>query len=176
MAVLSYRVRRFIRRNVHWNTCRFHWNTVGLGMLVTALGVAFAPMQIPFLSATFSFFAAYIALSFLLSAWVLPNPTEYLWAVRKYDDIRDWWKKVSQPAYIGTFEGKSVLKRCVFYDFRYIYDHTGRLIATEQTINWSDTDPNWRPGDEHDVEIIVNRYDKGEGLPWLARLRSPKIG
>lgn len=89
--------------------------------------------------------------------------------------LYDWWEKVSQPAHIGLFEGKSVLERWEVCDFRSIYDNNGRLIATEQTINWSDTDPDWRPRDPEDIQIIVRRYDGSERLPWIARLRSPKL-
>lgn len=89
--------------------------------------------------------------------------------------LQDWWRDFTQPAGTGTFEHKPVFERWVFWDFRYIYDHTGRLIATEQTINWSDTDPDWRIGDPKDIQIIVTRVESGERLSWLARLRSPQL-
>ena len=89
--------------------------------------------------------------------------------------LKRWWENFSRPATVGTFESKSVFERWVFSDFRYIYNHTDCLIAYEQTIDWSSTDPDWRCGDPEDIQVIVTRCDGSERLPWLARLRSPKL-
>jgi hypothetical protein len=89
--------------------------------------------------------------------------------------FRRWWNDFSTPATIGTFEGQPVLNRWMLMDFRHIYDPTGRLIATEQEIDWSATDFNWRPGDPRHIEMIITRLDGSEHLSWFARLRSPKL-
>ena len=173
MNVLSYRARRLILRNLSWGNIRFRWAMIGLMLFtVGATLVYFLP---PFIGLPVSIIMGMIASQFLHTAYSFPYPTEYPWAVRKYDDLTRWWKHVSQPAHIGTFEDKSVLERWVFGDFRYIYNQTGCLIATEQTINWSDTDLDWRYGDPEDIQVIVTHCDDDEHLPWLARLRSPKL-
>ena len=86
-----------------------------------------------------------------------------------------WVRDFFSPARVGTFEGKAVYERWDLVDFRRIYDHTGKLIATEQTIDWSSTDMDWNPGDPEDIQIIINRLSAGERLSWLALLRSPKL-
>jgi hypothetical protein len=181
MTVLSYRARRFIRHNLSWHNIRFQWTVVGLGIYVIcfilgrllnlAIGEPFdlitgLPIMLVGIAG---------AVTFWHTAYVFPLPTKYPWVVRKYEDLRDWWSKVSEPARIGTFEGRAVLERWVFGDFRYIYNYDGRLVATEQIIDWSSTDPDWRVGDPEDVERCVTHFDGSERLSWLARLRSPKL-
>lgn len=181
MSVLSYRTRHIIRRNLSWNNIRFQWAVIGTGFITTgfmlqAYGMYSNP-SLPVAVVTFTIMIAcfFAGAAFIADATTFPNPLECSWAVRKYDELGYWWKKVSQPARIGTFEGKAVLERWESFDFRSIYDTAGYLIATEQTIDWSSTDPDWRYGAPKDVEVIVTRYNGDERLSLLARLRSPKI-
>lgn len=179
MNVLSNSFRQRLPIWFTWNNIRFQWTVVGLVAMLAAIAAGYTVEHFSPIGwvGTFTSTALTVVFSapFIFAAIVFPLPMQEPWIVQKYGDLSFWWKDFTQPASIGMFDGKAVYERWDLYDFRRIFDHTGRLIATEQTINWSSIDMDWNPGDPEDIQIIVTPNKTDEGLSWLALRRSHKL-
>jgi hypothetical protein len=162
-----------------WNNIRFQWAVVGLTAMLTAIAVGYIVEYFSSIwwtgVATSTTLTVVFSAPFIFAALHSLPPAQEPWIVQKYGDLSFWWKDFTRPASIGMFNGKAVYERWDLHDFRRIFDHTGRLIASEQTINWSSIDMDWNPGDPEDIQIIITPYKTDEGLSWLALRRSPKL-
>jgi hypothetical protein len=177
MSVLPYRARRFIRHNLSWSNIRFQWAVIAATALILLWIASYEGdlFEAPWYSFSYRIMLAFVFVQFSHAAWKMPLPMDEPYLVKKYGNLKHWWNKASEPARIGMFEGKNVLERWEVCDFRSIYDHNGYLVATEQTINWSDNDSDWQPGDQDNIQTIITRHDGTERLSLIARLRSPKL-
>lgn len=178
MTVLPYHVNRFIRRNLNWNNIRFQWSVVGFAAFLIAVAAGYAVGHFVSIwwagTVVSTTFAAVLAAPFLYAAIELPMPLQEPWIVKKYGDLGRWWAKMSRPASSGTLNGNPVLERWVLTDFAEVYNRDGQLIGHKQEFE----------KDPYAYEEGSGRYtshftptEKAEQkrLPWLARLRSPKL-
>lgn len=115
---------------------------------------------------------------FTYSAVVQPYPMDETLSVKIYERMEWQWVRFSQPLAVAAHNGQAVYVRSDSYDYREIYDRSGRRIGTEQTINWSDTDSDWWPGKPDEIVIKFTPTESDERqdrMSWLARFRSPEL-
>mgnify|MGYP001105010282 CR=1 FL=1 len=136
----------------------------GTSFLIPFFGIAMA----------IAFLVAFV--QFMHTAAKRLSPLDEPYFVRQSNNLERWWKRFSEPLDPGYHAGHKVYTRG-YYDYREIFDLTGRMIGIDQTTEWSASDMEWNPGDPEDTVVRfkpVQKMEQPQNASWLAMLRSPK--
>jgi hypothetical protein len=170
MTVLSNRIRRHLPYWFSWHNIRFQWVVIA-AIALTLLWIASyegSLFEATWYSFTYRITLAFIFVQFGHAAWKNPDPLDEPYLVKKYADLKRWWKHIAAPGYYGTPRSTAELRiiRQIFCDFSEIYDLNGDLVGHEQDV-WNDGYWTFKPVDA----------DSQERIPliafWLTKRRKP---
>lgn len=119
-----------------------------------------------------------VYVQFLRAAIFMPLPSRSPFLVRWSDRLMLWWDFQSRPAFVSEYCGRPVLERFDGWGYSEMYNSDGSPYGYVQTINWSDTDPDWYPGVPENRQEIFTPAAEAQNprrLPLIARLRSPRL-
>jgi hypothetical protein len=91
----------------------------------------------------------------------MTRPSFMVIYLRLLHQLKEWWRRKTEPATVGTHQGETVLQRRVCHCISAYYDQDGWLIGFYYTLN---TEPE---------RFVPSEYRSR--MPVLARLRSPDI-
>ncbi len=97
------------------------------------------------------------------------------WFIRTKSWLSWKWERFAAPLqYLKTPSGKYQLVRPIGWDFFEIYNAQGRLVGTEQVIDWNMSNVNLEDDRPENVQVLEKPASRSYQLSWFARWRSSK--